>query len=645
MTPTQHSPPPRPLAQGLIALQRRLATDDATLLLFGPSDSGQAALIDGLAAWLARRGRPCHYLCADPGAPAVGVPAALNLARWTAEGWRPERLEPLGSLNAARFRLPLVAAVNALRRRAGPGTLLVEAPGVLEGVAAAELLTALAGALGPDLLVVLADGEPPLAAECASLGVPRLILATTAPSRTQRRHRRRRRRSEAWRRYLAGAEERRLPLCALQLLGNPPPTAAPERWEGALVALGDERGWLALAEVQALEGGTLQLHSPPLPRRPTRLLIRDACRNAAGELVTRPPRRPPAPNRRSLVYPDPNRPLESGPQVTTRAAVAELVNGIYDDPLLLLQLRQSARCLLFDLGECGRIPLRQLHRVSDVFISHAHVDHVGGFMGLLRARLGVEDDCRLWGPPGLATHVAGFLAGVLWDRIGDHGPRFEVGEVHPDGLRRCLLQAGQPTQPLPGRGLHHGVLLAEPTFRVRALPLDHRTPVLAYAFEPRSRVQVSTEALARRGWPPGPWLAELKQAEHRGDDAQPITLPDGSQLPAAELSRRLLTQEPGERLVYATDLADSPANRRRLQAFARGCHSLFCESCFSRADHERADRHGHLTTHACGEIAAAAAVGQLVPFHFSRRYQADPDAHYREIESRFDRVLRVGGPP
>jgi ribonuclease BN (tRNA processing enzyme) len=39
-----------------------------------------------------------------------------------------------------------------------------------------------------------------------------------------------------------------------------------------------------------------------------------------------------------------------------------------------------------------------------------------------------------------------------------------------------------------------------------------------------------------------------------------------------------------------------------------------------------------LTTRACGEIAAAADVARLVPFHFSRRYQHDPQQIYQEID-------------
>jgi glyoxylase-like metal-dependent hydrolase (beta-lactamase superfamily II) len=51
--------------------------------------------------------------------------------------------------------------------------------------------------------------------------------------------------------------------------------------------------------------------------------------------------------------------------------------------------------------------------VSDVFISHAHMDHIGGFLWLLRSRVGPSPACRLYGPPGLADNIAGMIRGVL----------------------------------------------------------------------------------------------------------------------------------------------------------------------------------------------------------------------------------------
>ena len=132
------------------------------------------------------------------------------------------------------------------------------------------------------------------------------------------------------------------------------------------------------------------------------------------------------------------------PVVQVGTAVACLVNGVFGDPLLHLRLRHQRRSLLFDLGEGARLPARIAHQVTDCFITHAHADHIGGFLWLLRSRIGEDGACRLYGPPGLTGHVQGLIAGILWDRIGDRGPVFEVAELHGERLHRYRLQAGMP---------------------------------------------------------------------------------------------------------------------------------------------------------------------------------------------------------
>jgi ribonuclease Z len=309
-----------------------------------------------------------------------------------------------------------------------------------------------------------------------------------------------------------------------------------------------------------------------------------------------------------------------------------LVNGVFGDPLLHVRLRHRRRSLLFDLGEGGRLPARVAHQVSDVFVTHAHIDHIAGFLWLLRSRIGETTPCRLYGPPGLAANIDGLTRGILWDRVGESGPRFEVSELHGERLCRWGVQGGRPGAMALGEcAAEDSVMLAEPGFRVRAVTLEHVSPVLAYAFEPARTLNVRKDRLQARGLPPGAWLGELKHCVQAGHGETPIALPDGTSETARALADDLLLISPGKRLVYATDFADNGQNRGRVIALARGAHTLFCESTFREADAAHAARTAHLTTRACAEIAAAAGVARLVPFHFSRRYEQDPTGVYAEI--------------
>jgi ribonuclease Z len=182
----------------------------------------------------------------------------------------------------------------------------------------------------------------------------------------------------------------------------------------------------------------------------------------------------------------------------------------------------------------------------------------------------------------------------------------------------------------------------EPAFSVRATALDHRTLVLAYAYEPALQVKVRRDRLQALGLKSGRWLQELKQQLLQGHFEQSIELPDGSHRSVAQLREELLLICPGQKLVYATVFADNEHNRRRLIELAQGAHSLFCEASFTLEHRDKARRTQHLTTTACAEIANAAGVSQLLPFHFSKRYIKHVPEVYREISRVCDRTVVPG---
>jgi ribonuclease BN (tRNA processing enzyme) len=434
----------------------------------------------------------------------------------------------------------------------------------------------------------------------------------------------------------------------LQLVGTPPPLHLPGIWHGRQVALLEGVRTLAMGEVIAFEGGRLRVRAPAGARAAGTLLVRDATRLADGRLGSAA--RFTTDRFTYLPPPDiaPHAPASAvtGPRPVGRVGVLSvcLVNGVFGDPLLHARLRHRRRSLLFDLGEGGRLPARVAHQVTDVFISHTHVDHIGGFLWLLRSRIGETTLCRLYGPPGLAANIDGLLRGILWDRIGEYGPRFEVSELHAARLLRYALQGGRPgAQLLEDRAVEAGVLLTEPGFQVRATTLDHGTPVLAYAFEPAQTFNIRKDRLLARGLTPGPWLAELKHRLQTHEGEAHIALPDGSTEPVHDLATDLVLINPGKKLVYATDFADTPENRARLGALAYGAHTLFCEASFVEADAAQAARTAHLTTRACAEIAIAAGVARLVPTHFSRRYEKEPARVYAEIAAACNVVVIPDG--
>lgn len=625
------------------AIVEALFEQDRRVLLYGPTGSGKSTLAARLAQHLVTAGRRCYGICADPGSPAFGLPGSVSLAAWRGDGWRVSGYEALCTLDAGRFRLPLVTAVRRLAQTTDDGVLLVDGPGIVRGVAGRELLQGLFEASAADAVLALADAgrAPPLLDELRALPGEVFVVRAAPAARPPGRRSRARRRTEAWDAYLGTCGELGITLDTVKLYGTPPPLGEGGAWVGRQVALLQRHRTVAMAEVAGLKADRMVIRVPAAPPAFDGVLVRDAQRSADGLVETAQPFA--AERLQYTPPPDMTVPLQEsgGPRVVGRVGSVDvcLVNGVFGDPLLHLHLRHQRRSLLFDLGDGARLPGRIAHQVTDVFISHAHMDHIGGFLWLLRSRMGEFAPCRLYGPPGLARHIDGFLHGILWDRVAERGPCFEVAEVYPDHARRFHLQAGRAAQGLGEVGLAQGIVLQEPGFSVRAWQLDHHTPVIAYAFEPVKEINVRKDRLMARGLAPGPWLAELKRHLLAGNETAMVRLPDGSESTAAALGEDLVLIAPAKKLVYATDLADTPGNRRRLQALARYAHTLFCESYFIEADAEHALRTGHLTARACGEIAAAAEAARLVPFHFSRRYTDAPRLIYDEVRAACPRTV------
>lgn len=626
---------PEQIAATVFATRRRV-------LLFGAPGAGKSALVAALARELARLGRGCDCIGADPGSPAFGVPGAVARAQWRDGAWQVIAMEALCTLDAGRFRLPLVAAVRRLANEGGGDAVLIDSPGVVRGLAGSELLPGLLDATDAQAVVLLhRAGSPwPMARELRGSALPVFVVHPHADASRPGDAGRARGRTGLWDAYLRDCAEQEFDLERLTVVGTPPPAGAPGAWIGRQIGFLDHGRTRALGEVVQLDGAKLIVRAPQVARTATTLLVRDAQRAARGRMQTAVPF---VTEPMQVAAPfTPTGETDEGPRIVGRVGVlnVRMLNGVFGDPVLHAQPQYSARGLLFDLGGGERLSARIAHQVSDVFITHAHLDHIAGFVSLLRSRIGDFPVCRIHGPPGLAGHIAGFMRGVLWDRAGERTPRFDVFELHGDVVHEFALDARDPRrEPARRRLAVDGVLLREAGFRVRAITLDHATPVLAFAFEPDQQLNVRNDRLLARGLAPGPWLGALKTHVLAGELARSFTLPNGDVATVGAAAAELVLVTPGKRLVYATDFADTPANREHLVAFARNAHTLFCEATFLETDREHAQRTAHLTTRACAEIANAAEVARLVPFHFSRRYAHDVQRVYAEIAATCPRAV------
>jgi ribonuclease Z len=337
---------------------------------------------------------------------------------------------------------------------------------------------------------------------------------------------------------------------------------------------------------------------------------------------------------------------------------AELVNKSFGDPGVYIDLKFERRALLFDMGDLSALPTRKLLRISDVFVSHTHMDHFCGFDHLLRVCLGRDRGISLYGPTGFISQVEHKLAAYTWNLVHNYHMEFVIvaHELDTSGrIRRARFGSRDrfALRQLPELELARGLLLREPSFSVRAVPLEHHDIIsLAFRFEESVHINVWKNRLAELGLPTGPWLTELKRQVRAGAaDDTPIRVHwrtrEGSHdevMQLGALKRSVLEFVPGQNVCYVTDVADSPRNRSALAAFLRGANLLFIEAVFLDVDRAHAERKAHLTASAAGSIARAAAVGTAVPFHFSTRYLGREEALRQEFNNAW-LALDAGATP
>lgn len=328
-----------------------------------------------------------------------------------------------------------------------------------------------------------------------------------------------------------------------------------------------------------------------------------------------------------------------------------LVNDVFGDPGVYVEVRWSKRALLFDLGHNDSLGPTRLLRASDIFISHTHMDHFIGFDAVLRVALGRGKTLRLYGPAGLIDNVQGKLRGYTWNLVDGYPLTIEVHEFDQTHARRAIFRAidGFTLCEQPGFSLvwqgpgKQFVVLEEPMLSVKAIALNHRISSFAYALEEPFHINVNKQKLRDAGLPVGSWLKDVKQYVWQGK-------PDGFRFSATlfdehrreerefllgDVKKEFLTISRGQKIAYVVDARFDEENEAKIVSLAQGADLFYCESPYLDIDAEKARDRYHLTARQAGSLARKAQVRDLVVFHFSPRYTGQGDALEREAQEAF----------
>ncbi len=251
-------------------------------------------------------------------------------------------------------------------------------------------------------------------------------------------------------------------------------------------------------------------------------------------------------------------------------------------------LRREGQLFLFDCGEGTQVSLRRLNlrwkKISVIFISHSHADHVTGLPGMLMLSSQVERDDPLVivGPPRTREFVEANR------RILDMYINYPIEIVDVD-----------PRAP--------AVVYEQEGFRVRSHPLSHTKPCVAYSLEEDKRPgEFHPERALELGVPRGPLWSKLQAGE-------PVPSSSGALVKPEQVMGE---PRPGRKFSFITDTVPAPG----VAEFVAGSNLLICEGMFEQELLESAREKKHLTARQAAEIARDGGVRSMGLIHYSPRY-------------------------
>jgi len=255
--------------------------------------------------------------------------------------------------------------------------------------------------------------------------------------------------------------------------------------------------------------------------------------------------------------------------------------------LTSMLVRREGELFLFDSGEGTQVSIRRLNlrwkKITAIFISHMHADHVTGLPGILMlsSQVDREDPLYIFGPPKLAEYIE---------------------------QNRRLLDMYINYEIIVNEISDRGIVWNGEGYSIRAFPLKHTKMCFGYSLEESARPGVFYPEKAQAlGVPRGPQWSELQSGIT-------VRLPDGTDVHPAQVMGEARS---GRKFSFVTDSLFFPEIAPEIS----GSDLFVCEGMFEHELMESAVEKRHMTAKQAALIARDAGdVRQLGLIHYSPRY-------------------------
>ncbi len=250
-------------------------------------------------------------------------------------------------------------------------------------------------------------------------------------------------------------------------------------------------------------------------------------------------------------------------------------------------LKYNGESLLFDCGEGTqrqiRIAKENPMKISKIFLTHWHGDHVFGLPGLLQS-LATSNrilPIEIYGPKGTKKKISDILAA------------FNIQLPFKAKIKEFSSEKEQK-------------ILEEETYEIYSRKVKHSIPTIAYYFKEKDKKKLNKKILAKYGLQNTPKVKPLLNGKSIDVEGKTLT------------PNQAVFIEKGKKISIVLDTEYFP----ELAEFVRNSDILISEGTFSNKLKEKArEKGGHMTVKDAAKLAKKSKSQQLYIFHFSQRYK------------------------